>query len=88
MNALTTGTALVGMIHWTKMMKKHQFSQHVPASQRATGKSENIYIYRFSGILRIYAFFIRGNMLLVSKSSDTLRIHDMYSDKHARYVSI
>ena len=42
MDALTTGTALAGMIHWTKMMKKHQFSQHATASQVATGGSKKV----------------------------------------------
>jgi len=48
-----------------------------------------IYMYRFIGILMVYAFFLlEENILLVSKSSDTSRIHDLYFDKQARYVSI
>ena len=33
-------------------------------------------------------FISEENISLVSKSSDTLRIYDMYFDKQARYVSI
>ena len=50
-NALTTGTTVVGMIHWTKMMKKHQFNQHVPASQMATGENKTNMLFHWHQLL-------------------------------------
>ena len=87
-NALTTGTALVGMIHWTKMMNKHQFSQHDPASQVATEKSKEIDISFQWHSYGIWTFIFEENISFVSESSNTFRIHNMYFDKQPRNVSI
>ena len=73
-NALTTGTTVVGMIHWTKMMKKHQFNQHVPASQIATGESKANILFQWRYYCTAY---LRKNYHL-----------SMYFDKQARCLHI